>query len=214
MSSACSTFGHSQLNGIDAETAKVAAAKAGDASCFEELVRCNEARIFRLALQITRNREDAEDAMQEAFIKAYRHINQFRGDSLFSTWLTRIAVNEALLKLRKRWPDHLSLDDSPDTIENLMPREVEAWEPTPEQRYARTELREIISKAIGELRPAYRIVFLLRDVESLSSEETAELLGLSVSAVKSRLLRGRLKMRASLDEYFRPTSLPRGALRP
>ncbi len=214
MNSACSTPNQSYADVIDNQAAWVAAARAGNVLCFEELVRRNQARIFRLALHITRNQEDAEDAMQEAFIKAYRHINQFRGDSLFSTWLTRIAVNEALQKLRKRQPHQLSLDESPDTIEDLMPREVEAWEPTPEQRYARTELREIISKAIGELAPAYRIVFLLRDVESLSTEETAQLLGLSVSAVKSRLLRGRLKMRASLDEYFRPTSLPSGALRP
>jgi RNA polymerase sigma-70 factor (ECF subfamily) len=198
---------------VDTEAARVAAAKAGDVSCFEELVRHNEARIFRLALHITGNQEDAEDVMQEAFIQAYRYLDKFRGESLFSTWLTRIAVNEALLELRKRQPHQLSLDDSPDTIEKLLPCRVEPWEPTPEQRYAQTELREIISKAIGELDPAYRIVFLLRDVEGLSSEETAQLLGLSVSAVKSRLLRGRLKMRASLDKYFRPTSLPSGALR-
>ena len=200
MSSACSTFGHSQVKGIDTETAKVAAAKAGDASCFEELVRCNEARIFRLALQITGNQEDAEDAMQGAFIKAYQHISQLRGDSLFSTWLTRIAVNEALLQVRSRRPHQLSLDDSPDMIESLMPRDIQPWEPTPEQRYAQTELREIISKAIGELRPAYRVVFLLRDVEGLSSVETAHSLGLSVPAVKSQLLCARLMLRSALDK--------------
>ncbi len=207
MNLACSTSSQSYTDVIDNEAAWVAAAKAGDVSCFEELVRRNEARIFRLAFQITGNQEDAEDAMQEAFIKAYRHINQFRGDSLFSTWLTRIAVNEALQKLRKRQPHQLSLDESPDTIENPMPREVEAWEPTPEQRYARTELREIISKAIGELGGAYRVVFLLRDVESLSTKETAQLLGLSVSAVKSRLLRARLMLRSKLDKYFRKSAL-------
>ncbi len=169
MSSACFTPNQSYADVIDNEAARVAAAKAGDVLCFEELVRRNQARILRLALHITGNQEDAEDAMQETFIQAYRHINQFRGDSLFFTWLTRIAVNEALMKLRKRQPHQLSLDESPDTMEDLMPREVEAWEPTPEQRYAQTELREIISKAIGELGPAYRVVFLLRDVESLSS---------------------------------------------
>ncbi len=207
MSSACSTPGQSHVNMTDNEAARVAAARAGNVLCFEELVRRNQARIFRLAFQIMGNQEDAEDAMQEAFIKAYRHINQFRGDSLFSTWLTRIAVNEALMKLRKRQPHQLSLDESPDTIENLILRDVEAWEPTPEQRYAQTELREIISKAIGELDPAYRVVFLLRDVESLSTEETAQLLELSVPAVKSRLLRGRLQMRSNLNRYFKQTSL-------
>jgi RNA polymerase sigma-70 factor (ECF subfamily) len=193
------------MNMADSEAAWVAAARAGNILSFEELVRRNQARIFRLALHMTGNQEDAEDVMQGAFIQAYRHISHFRGDSFFSTWLTRIAVNEALQKLRKWQPHQFSLDESPDAIE--------AWEPTPEQRYAQTELREIISKAVGALGPAYRIVFLLRDVEGLSGEETAQLLGLSVSAVKSRLLRARLKMRARLDKYFRPTSLPSRALR-
>jgi RNA polymerase sigma-70 factor (ECF subfamily) len=199
---------------IDDETTWVAAARAGNVSCFEELVRRSEARIFRLAIHIMKNQEDAEDVMQEAFIKAYQHLGEFRGHSRFSSWLTRIAVNEALQKLRRWQPHQLSLDETPDTIEYVMPREVEAWEPTPEQRYAQAELRRIISEAISKLEPAYRVVFLLRDVESLSTEETAQLLGLSVPAVKSRLLRARLKMRASLDKYFRPTGLPSGALRP
>jgi len=194
---------------MDSEAACVAAARAGNVSCFDELVRRNQARIFRLALHITGHQEDAEDAMQEAFIKAYRHIGQFRGDSLFSTWLTRIAVNEALQKLRKRQPNRVALEAPIETGDDLMPRQVEGWGSTPEQRYAQTELRQIISEAINKLDPAYRIVFLLRDVESLASEETAQLLGLSVPAVKSRLLRARLKMRASLDKYFRFDQTPR-----
>jgi RNA polymerase sigma-70 factor, ECF subfamily len=203
LSSACSTLIESRATIIATEAPTVAAAKAGDASCFEELVRRNKAKVFRLALGITGNQEDAEDAMQEAFIKAYQHLGKFRGDSLFSTWLTRIAVNEALQKLRKRRPHQISLDDSPDTIESLVPGDIQPWEPSPEQRYAQTELREIISKVIGELRPAYRVVLLLRDVEGLSSVETAQSLGLSVPAVKTRLLRGRLMLRSKLDKYFR-----------
>lgn len=206
MSSACCTFSQSQVNMIDSEASWVAAAKAGDVSCFEELVRRNQARIFRLALRITGNQEDAEDAMQGAFIKAYQHISQFRGDSLFSTWVTRIAVNEALLQVRSRRPHQLSLDDSPDMIESLVPRDIQPWEPTPEQRYAQTELREIISKAIEKLGSKYRLVFVLRDMEKFSTEETAQLLGLSVSAVKSRLLRARLMLRSALDKYFRKSS--------
>lgn len=203
MISPCSTPGQSQVNRCDTDAAWVAAAKAGDVSCFEELVRYNQARIFRLALHITENQEDAEDVLQESLMKAYRHLDNFRGDSRFSTWLTRIALNEALLKLCKRHPHQLSLDDSPDAIEALLPRGANEWEPTPEQRYAQTELREIISRAIGELPPAYRVVFLLRDLEGLSAEETAQWLGLSVPAVKSRLLRARLMLRSELDSYFR-----------
>jgi len=197
----------------DNEAAWVAAARAGNVLCFEELVRRNQSRIFRLALGITGRREDAEDAVQEAFIKAYRHICHFRGDSLFSTWLTSIAMNEALLKLRKRNRHELALCQSQDAIEDRMPREVEAGEPTPEQRCAQAELWQIVSEAISKLEPGYRVVFLLRDVAGCSSEETGQVLGLSVPAVKSRLLRARLKLRASLDEHFRPPSSPGRMLR-
>lgn len=203
MNAAFSRLNQGPLNRTDYDPVWVAAAKAGYVLCFEELVRRNEARIFRLALHITANQEDAEDVMQETFVKAYQHLGEFRGDSLFSTWLTRIAVNQALHNLRKRQPRQVSLDESPDTIENLIPSDVQGWERTPEQRYAQTELQQIISEAIGRLAPAYRVVFVLRDVEGLSSQETAQLLGLSVPAVKSRLLRARFKMRASLDKYFR-----------
>jgi RNA polymerase sigma-70 factor (ECF subfamily) len=186
----------------DDEAALVSAAKAGDAGAFEELVNRYERKIFRLAQNITQNREDAEDVMQDAFLKSFAHLGDFQGDSRFYTWLVRIAVNEALMKLRKRRPDQVSLDESIETENDLMPREVEDWGPTPEQRYAQTELHEILSDVIGGLDPAFRIVFLLRDVEELSAEETAQLLGLSVPAVKSRLLRTRLKLRQKLNKYF------------
>ncbi len=187
----------------DDEGALVAAAKAGDAAAFEELVSRYERRIFRLALHITQNREDAEDATQEAFLKAFAHLNDFQGNSRFYTWLVRITVNEALMKLRKRRPNQLSLDEAFESDDDLIPREVEDWGPTPEQRYAQTELQEILTEVIGQLEPAYRIVFLLRDVEEISTEETAQLLGLSAPAVKSRLLRARLKLRQKINKYFR-----------
>jgi len=186
----------------DDEGALVSAAKAGDVAAFEELVNRYERKIFRLAQNITQNREDAEDVMQDAFLKSFAHLGDFQGDSRFYTWLVRIAVNEALMKLRKRRPDQVSLDESIETENDLMPREVEDWGPTPEQRYAQTELHEILSDVIGSLDPAFRIVFLLRDLEELSTEETAQLLGLSVPAVKSRLLRARLKLRQKLNKYF------------
>ena len=187
----------------DDESALVAAAKAGDISAFETLVGRYERKIFRLTQNITQNREDAEDAMQEAFLKAFEHLQSFEGNSRFYTWLVRIAVNQALMKLRKRRPNVVSLDEEIDTGEDLVPREVEDWGPSPADRYAQTELSEILTKVIGELDPPFRIVFQLRDIEELSTEETADALGLSVPAVKSRLLRARLKLRQALNQYFR-----------
>jgi RNA polymerase sigma-70 factor, ECF subfamily len=187
----------------DDEPALVAAAKSGDMLAFETLVGRYERKIFRLTQNITQNREDAEDAMQEAFLKAYEHLGGFEGNSRFYTWLVRIAVNQALMKLRKRRPNVVSLDEPVDTGEDVMPREVEDWGPSPEDRYEQTELGGILSTVIGELDPSFRIVFQLRDIEELSTEETAEALGLSVPAVKSRLLRARLKLRQRLNRYFR-----------
>lgn len=185
------------------EPVLVAAAKAGDISAFDTLVNRYERKIFRLTQNITQNREDAEDAMQEAFLKAYEHLGDFAGNSRFYTWLVRIAVNQALMKLRRRRPNIVSLDEEIDTGEDMMPREIEDWGPSPVDRFEQTEMREILSKVIGELDPSFRIVFQLRDIEQLSTEETAEALGLSVPAVKSRLLRARLKLRQRLNQYFR-----------
>jgi RNA polymerase sigma-70 factor (ECF subfamily) len=180
----------------------VAAAKSGDTAAFEELVSRYERKIFRLTMNITRNREDAEDAMQDAFLKSYSHLKNFQGDSRFYTWLVRIAANEALMRLRKRRPNQFSLDEPVEGDEELMPRELRDWGPGPEQRFAQTEMREILSSVIDELEPDYRTVFVLRDIEELSTEDTASTLGISVPAVKSRLLRARLKLRQKLDRYF------------
>src|SRR6202167_900150 len=185
------------------EPVLVAAAKAGDISAFETLVSRYERKIFRLAQNITQNREDAEDVMQEAFLKAYEHLSGFQGNSRFYTWLVRIAVNQALMKLRKRRPNVVSIDEEVNTGEDLIPREIEDWGPSPEDRYKQTELSGILSEVITDLDPSFRIVFQLRDIEELSTEETAEALGLSIPAVKSRLLRARLKLRQKLNKYFR-----------
>jgi RNA polymerase sigma-70 factor (ECF subfamily) len=187
----------------DDESALVAAAKAGDVSAFETLVGRYERKIFRLTQNITQNREDAEDAMQEAFLNAYEHLQNFEGNSRFYTWLVRIAVNQALMKLRKRRPNVVSLDEDIDTGEDTVPRDVEDWGPSPAERYAQTEISGILSKVIGDLDPSFRVVFQLRDIEELSTEETADALGLTVPAVKSRLLRARLKLRQALNQYFR-----------
>jgi RNA polymerase sigma-70 factor, ECF subfamily len=185
------------------EPVLVAAAQAGDIAAFETLVGRYERKILRLAQNITQNREDAEDVMQEAFLKAYEHLSGFQGNSRFYTWLVRIAVNQALMKLRKRRPNQVSIDEELNTGEDLIPREIEDWGPSPEDRYKQTELSGILSSEIADLDPPFRIVFQLRDIEELSTEETAEALGLSVPAVKSRLLRARLKLRQKLNKYFR-----------
>src|SRR5437868_9314831 len=149
----------------------VAAAKGSDAASFEELVDRYERKIFRLTMNITRNREDAEDAMQDAFMKAYSHLDKFHEDSRFYTWLVRIAANEALMRLRKRRPNQVSLDEPVEGEDDLIPREVEDWGPSPEQRYAQSELHEILDNVIDQLDPDFRTVFVLRDIEELSTEE-------------------------------------------
>ena len=131
----------------------VAAARAGDAAAFEELVNRYEGKIFRLTRNITGNHEDAEDAMQDAFLKAYAHLQDFHGDSRFYTWLVRIAANEALMRLRKRRPNQFSLDEPIEGETDLFPRELEEWGPTPEQRYAQTEMKGIVGEVIDRLEP-------------------------------------------------------------
>jgi RNA polymerase sigma-70 factor (ECF subfamily) len=186
------------------EAELVAKAKAGDQVAFSALVEHYERRVFRMAKQITQNEEDAEDVLQETFLKAYSHLEDFQGNSKFYTWLVRIAVNEALMKLRKRRSDKtVPLDDPIDTGEDVVVREIAVWEDDPEQRYSREELGGILDDAIQGLKPAYRTVFVLRDIEELSIEETAEALGLSISAVKSRLLRARLQLREKLTRLFK-----------
>src|SRR5215471_8160130 len=186
------------------ESVLVSQAREGDTEAFAELVRRYEGKIFRLAQHITQNREDAEDVLQETFMKAYEHLDQFKGDSKFYTWIVRIAVNQALMKLRRRKTDKsVSLDEQIDTGEDTIVREIAAWGEDPEQRFSREELGEILDHAVDSLEPPYRSVFVLRDVEELSTEETAEALGLSIPAVKSRLLRARLQLREKLTRYFK-----------
>jgi len=186
------------------ETALVERARTGDQQAFGELVRQYERKIYRLAMNITRNEEDAEDVLQEAFLKAYEHLDRFKGDSKFYTWIVRIAVNEALMKLRRRKGDRtVPLDEPLDTGEETMAREIAVWEDNPEQQYSKEEIQNILSEAVDSLKPDFRTVFTLRDIEEMSTEETAEVLGISVPAVKSRLLRARLALREKLTRQFK-----------
>ena len=185
------------------ELTLVRAAKAGDISAYEQLVRRYDRNVFRIAQHITHNREDAEDVVQDAFLKAYQNLGQFQGQSKFYTWLVRIAVNEALMRLRRRRPERMvSLDEDVKTEDDSVPREVADWSPNPEQQYSQAELKDILTRTIQGLPPSFRTVFVLRDVEGLSTEEAAEALDLSIPAVKSRLLRARLQLRERLSRYF------------
>ena len=182
----------------------VAQAKAGHLEAFDELVNRHERKIFLLTQHITGNREDAEDALQDSFLKAFSRLSQFQGESQFYTWLVRIAVNESLMRLRKRKAHPtFSLDEPVESDGDLVPRERGSWEDNPEQMYGQQELHEILDRAVQSLPPIFRTVFVMRDLDQLSTEETAEALELSVPAVKSRLLRARLQLRDKLSKHFR-----------
>jgi RNA polymerase sigma-70 factor (ECF subfamily) len=186
------------------ESVLVEKAKSGDQQAFTDLVARYQRKIYRLAKNITRNDEDAEDVLQEAFLKAYEHLDGFEGNSKFYTWLVRIAVNEALMKLRKRRGDReVSLDEPVGLGEEEVKREIAVWEDNPEQRYSREEMQQILNEAVDGLKEDFRTVFVLRDIEEMSTEETAEALKISIPAVKSRLLRARLALREKLTRKFR-----------
>jgi RNA polymerase sigma-70 factor, ECF subfamily len=190
--------------GVFDESGLVAKAREGDSGAFNELVNRYSRKIYRLAKHITQNDEDAEDVLQETFLKAFEHLGGFQGQSKFYTWIVRIAVNESLMKLRKRKSDRtVPLDEPLDTGEDTVVREIAVWDENPEQKYSREELGQILDEAVESLRPVFRTVFVLRDIEELSTEETAEALGISVPAVKSRLLRARLQLREKLSRFFK-----------
>jgi RNA polymerase sigma-70 factor (ECF subfamily) len=177
--------------------------KEGRLEAFDELLSRYGSKIFRLVYHITGNREDAEDSTQDAFLKAFSQLSQFEGNSKFYTWLVRIAVNEALMRLRKRKGNKtFSLDEELELGDDTVPREFAAWDENPEQKFARQELREILDEAVNSLRAPLRAVFVLRDLDDLSTEETAQALNLSEPAVKSRLLRARLQLREKLAKHF------------
>jgi RNA polymerase sigma-70 factor (ECF subfamily) len=184
----------------------VHASKGGDVSAFEELVKRYDRKLLRIAQNLMRNREDAEDVVQEAFLKAFLHLDQFREDSKFSTWLIRITLNQSLMKLRKQRPAReVSLDEDFQSEEDANPIDVGDWAPNPEELYRATELREILRKTLEELSQGLRLVFVLRDMEGLSLEQTAEALNLSLTAVKARSFRARLQLRERLSKYFKRT---------
>jgi RNA polymerase sigma-70 factor (ECF subfamily) len=187
------------------EPALLSAAQHGNNEAFSVLVRQYRNNIYRLAFKITQNHEDAEDSLQEALLKAYCNLDSFQGGSRFYTWLVRITMNEALMKLRKRRSSRqLPLEDviSPG-VENPAPREFEDKHANPETQYAEVELHEALSDALRSVSPRLSNAFVLRNVEDFSVKETAERLGLSVAAVKSRLVRARARLRQRLRKTAR-----------
>ena len=182
----------------------VRASKCGDVGAFEELVRRYDRRLLRIAHHMMHNREDAEGVVQEAFLKAFLHLDQFREDSKFSTWLIRITLNQSLMKLRKqRLTRETSIDKDSRSEEDSLPIDVADWAPNPEELYRASELKGILRKTLQELGEGLRVVFVLRDIEGLSTAQTAEALGLSLTAVKARSFRARLQLRERLSKYFK-----------
>ena len=186
--------------GHEQEAALIGRIQRGERELFYELIRPYERRVFVIALAILRNEADAEDATQDAFLKAFKYLAQFRSESRFSTWLIQVAINEARLRQRK---SHLEIMRPIEDQENedgaYTPREFADWREIPSEALERKEIREKLVAALGSLAQKYREVFVLRDVEQLSIEDTAEALGISAGAVKTRLLRARLMLRDLLS---------------
>ena len=178
----------------------------GDFAAFEALVDRHGRRIFSLAMRMVRRYQDAEEVVQQTFLSVVEHLTEFREESRFATWLTRIAANHALVLLRKR-ARHRTVplaDDHGDDAYSAIPHPeyIARWRETPEQLASQRETRRLLAETLDQLDEKYRLVFLLRDVEGLSTEETAETLEISVSNVKVRLLRARLMLRERLTREF------------
>lgn len=178
-------------------------ARGGDFLAFESLVHRTEGRTYHHLLRMIGNPEDAKDLLQETYFSAYRNLKSFKGDSAFSTWVYRIATNFALMRLRKKNPEMVGLEEIViPTHEELKSRTISDWVIDPREAVLQTEVREVLDQAIQALPPTYRAVVILRDVEGLNTEETAEVLEISEGAVKTRLHRARIHLREALSPYF------------
>jgi len=194
--------------GISAEEEKllVQRIQSGETELFYQLIRPYERRAYVIALTILKNNADAEDVVQEALLKAFTHLAQFRGESRFSTWLTQIAINEARMKLRKNHGEMIGpIEDHENDDGTYTPRSFTDWREIPSEALERKEVREKLITALGSLAQKYREVFVLRDVQHVSIEETAVALGIKTGVVKTRLLRARLMLRDLLSAGFHGT---------
>ncbi|HKQ97492.1 MAG TPA: sigma-70 family RNA polymerase sigma factor [Candidatus Polarisedimenticolia bacterium] len=193
---------------LDDEIRLVERARAGDLQAFADLFRRHHRAVYRTVLGLSCRAEDAEDAVQTAFVNAWQHLHQFEGRSRFATWVTRIAINEALGKIRDGGRLEPLAADGVEDEEDFMPRNLRPWEDDPETLRSRDERRELVEKAILALPPRYRAAVLLRDIQGMTAEEAAEALGLNVATLKTHLLRGRLRLREALAAHFAPRRRP------
>lgn len=204
MRNMCTEMQAVSIDSASDDLALVRACKNGDCTAFEEIVKRYDRKLFRITQYLMHNQEDAEDAVQETFLKAFQHLGQFREEAKFSTWLIRIAMNQALMLLRKRRSQkEVSIDGDFQSDDGNLPIEIADWAPNPEDLYRTVQLREILRKTLQKLGPGLRVVFVLRDIEGLSIQQTADALGLSVVAVKARSFRARLQLRERLSRYFK-----------
>ena len=185
----------------DPDAALVDSLRAQMPMAFDNLVRRHERRLLNVALRVTNNREDAEDVVQESFLKVFRRLESFRGDSRFATWLTRITINQALMTVRTHTRKFISLHDSLETEDHIVIKEIKARELTPEQLYAQSEFKRLVFDRSAGMKPLSRWVFELR-VADLSEVEIAQITGLTVSAVKTKLCRARRELRKRIDQYL------------
>ena len=194
---------------IRSETEIIAAILAGDTQLYHELIRPHERSVYMMALSFMKNDADAEDVAQEAFIKAFRNLSTFRGDAKFSTWLISITLNEARNRLRRQGIVRMqSLDEPPDEEGTVSPALLRDWREIPSETVEREEVRTLIKRAVETLPEIYRQVFLLRDVEELDVNETAQALSISISNVKVRLHRARMMLQKELAPQLKTINRP------
>jgi RNA polymerase sigma-70 factor (ECF subfamily) len=185
------------------KTISIEALKAGDREAYAAMVEEYSDQLYRLALRMVGNPQEAEDVLQETYLNAFKAIDRFEGRSSLGTWLYRIAANQALMRLRKNRPDFVSVDEPlPGKEGSLIPRQLKDWCCLPEKEFMSQESQEQLELAINMLSPALRAAFVLRDLHGLSTREAAEVLEISESAVKTRLLRARLELREQMSSYF------------
>ncbi len=191
-------------NPIPSDAVLISQIKTGDERAFSKLVQRYEQTVWGFAFKLCRDKEKAEESFQDTFVNVFRKIDQFDGRSKFSTWLYSIVANNCLMKRRRRKIEDLleSLDEPPDTEDETVQRQLVAWDDTPVEKLLHGELKEQLDAAIQKLPDDYRVVFVLRDLEQRTAEETSKITGLSVPAVKSRLRRSRIFLRQQLHEFM------------
>ncbi|MHB1051301.1 MAG: RNA polymerase sigma factor [Bacteroidota bacterium] len=192
------------LNPIPSDAVLISQIKKGDERAFSKLVQRYEQTVWGFAFKLCRDKDKAEESFQDTFVNVFRKIDQFDGRSKFSTWLYSIVANNCLMKRRRRKIEDLleSLDEPPDTEDETVQRQLVAWDDTPVEKLLHGELKEQLDAAIQKLPDDYRVVFVLRDLEQRTAEETSKITGLSVPAIKSRLRRSRIFLRQQLHEFM------------